>query len=97
MFGHFSADRQMDRQTDGQTFGHFSANVDRQTDGQMFGHFSANRQMDRQTDGQTEFANFNIDSVNLLAPSVFTPSPLHCTMVKEVPQKSDICLHNFWS
>ena len=35
--------------------------MDRQTDGQMFGHFSANRQMDRQTDGQTEFANFNID------------------------------------
>ena len=35
--------------------------MDRQTDGQMFGHFTANRQMDRQTDGQTEFANFNID------------------------------------
>ena len=61
MFGYFSANRQMDRQTDGQTFGHFSANVDRQTDGQMFGHFSANRQMDRQTDGQKEFANSNID------------------------------------
>ena len=63
MFGHFSANRQIDIQIDGQMFGHFSANrqMDRKTDGQMFGHFSANRQMDRQTDGQKEFANSNID------------------------------------
>jgi len=58
--GHFSANRQMDGQTDGQ----------------MFGHFSANRQMERQTDGQTEFANFDIDyakhcSISLMLSSKF--------------------------